>query len=142
MSCEQREQYWIDLEDEILQGGAAFSEWCTYISKDVYIAFVNGANLSTIVMALACIETYLKTENFERKRQPLSKMIDDEEALCDEEKQSLHELRKYRNKWVHMYNADDRDILDNERQITDEAEKMAFLAVKILLTVLFSNQFV
>jgi len=71
MNKEEREKYWISLEDELLLGGAAFSEWCTFIIKDVYTAFINGADLSTVVMSLACVETYLKTENSDMKNKSL-----------------------------------------------------------------------
>jgi len=33
MTSQQRAEYWIDLEDELLVGGASFSEWCVFISK-------------------------------------------------------------------------------------------------------------
>lgn len=59
----EREDYFIKQEEELLVGGAAFSEWCTFISKSVYDAFINGADLAAIITAVTCIETYLKTEN-------------------------------------------------------------------------------
>jgi len=142
MDSFDRDQYWIDLEEELLKGGAGYSEWCTFISKDIYTAFTCGADLSTVVMSLACIETYLKTENFVTSKQSLSSLIDEDTFLTNEEKSSLHELRQYRNKWVHMYDVDDTEILENEERFIKEAEEKAYLAVKMLLTVLFSNQFI
>lgn len=62
-----REEYFLAQEDELLKEGAAFSEWCTFISKSVYDAFVNGADLATIITALVCIETYLKQKMWEAK---------------------------------------------------------------------------
>ena len=49
MTAWEREQYWINLEDELLTGGTSFAEWCTYISKSVYSAFINKADLATII---------------------------------------------------------------------------------------------
>ena len=142
MSHEERAQYWIDLEDNLLIGGAAYSEWCNFIAKDAYTAFVHCADLSTVVMSLACIETYLKTESPDMQSQPLHSVINNECMLCDDEKETLHNLRRYRNKWVHLYNLDDDEILQKEEHFIAETERMACLAVKMLLTVLFSNQFV
>ena len=142
MDSFERDQYWMDLEQELLKGGAGCSEWCTFISKDVYTAFTSGADLSTVVMSLACIETCLKTENFVTSKQSLSSLIEEDTFLTDEEKSSLHELRQYRNKWVHMYDVDDTEIIENEELFVQEAEKKAYLAVKMLLTVLYLNQYI
>ncbi|MCL2153302.1 MAG: hypothetical protein FWH57_10170 [Oscillospiraceae bacterium] len=142
MRKEERERYWMELEEAMLVGGVAYSEWCNFIAKDTYTAFVHGADLSTVVMSLACVETYLKTETPDMQNQPLHSVIDNESMLCDDEKEALHSLRRYRNKWVHLYNLDDDEILKNEEPFISEAERMACLAVKMLLTILFSNQFV
>ena len=142
MTQNERERYWMSLEEELLLGGAAFSAWCTFITKDVYAAFIAEADLSTVVMSLACIETYFKTENPDLHGKSLCSIIDYDNSLSDDEKLALHKLRKYRNKWVHMYSLDDDEILEDETPFVFEAEKMACLAVKMLLTVLFMNQFV
>ena len=69
MNRSDREKYFIEQEEKLLIGGAAFSEWCTFISKSVYDAFINGADLATVITALACIETYFRTEDvLSRKR--------------------------------------------------------------------------
>ncbi|MDR2546349.1 MAG: hypothetical protein LBC96_02410 [Lachnospiraceae bacterium] len=142
MNQKEREQYWIDLEDKFLKGGAAFSEWCSFIAKDTFAAFVHGADLSTTVMALACVETYLKTENPDLQNQPLYSLVDKESALSCEEKEALNKLRHYRNKWVHTYDLDDDEIVECEAHFIQEAEEMACLAVKMMLTILFLNQYV
>lgn len=137
-----REEYFLAQEDELLKEGAAFSEWCTFISKSVYDAFVNGADLATIITALVCIETYLKTENVGSKNKNLAQLIDEEPFLSDDEKEQLHTLRKYRNGWVHADRLDDTDLLKNEEPYYKELENMAFLSIKMLLTVLFSHPFI
>ena len=90
MNKAEREEYFLQQEDELLKGGAAFSEWCTFISKSVYDAFVNGADLATIITTVTCIETYLKTENLDSKKKNLSQLIDEEPFLSDEDKFQLH----------------------------------------------------
>ena len=52
----------VKLDDELLKGGVAFSEWCTFVVKDADIAFANGVYLSAIVMGLSAMETYLRSE--------------------------------------------------------------------------------
>lgn len=142
MNRNEREKYFLKQEDELLKGGVAFSEWCTLISKSVYDAFVNGADLATIITATTCIETYLKTENPGSNKKNLAQLIDAEPFLSDEEKSQLHILRKYRNGWVHADRLDDSDLLENEEKYQKELEEMALLSVKMLLTVLFSHPFV
>jgi Uncharacterized conserved protein len=137
-----REQYFLEQEELLLKGGASFSEWCTFISKSVYDAFVNGADLATIITAMACIETYLKAEIDEYRNNNLVSLIDTYPFFNEEVKQQLHRLRKYRNSWVHDDSIDDVPILSNQPQYIEEVEKMAFLAVKLMLTVLFSQPYI
>lgn len=142
MNMEEREVFFLKQEEELLKGGAAFSEWCIFISKSVYDAFVNGADLATILTAVTCIETYLKTEDPNSKKKTLAQLIDEAFGLSDQEKEELHILRKYRNGWVHSDRLDDSDLLEHEEKYLKELEDMALIAVRLLLTVLFSNPFV
>jgi len=141
MNSNERECFWMAQEESLLLGGAAFSEWCTFISKSVYDAFVNGADLATVITSIACIETYFKTETTEDKNKSLAQIID-ESDFSEKDKNDLHLLRKYRNSWVHADRIDDKEILLDDTKFILEAEKMAMLSVKMLLKVLFSNPFV
>ena len=142
MDIDEREAYFLEQEEKLLLGGAAFTEWCTFISTDVYTAFINGADIATVITATACIETYLKSENTECKSKSLELLINDEKMLTDDEKKDLHILRKYRNSWVHADRLDDTSLLVSEDIFKKELENMAFLSVRLLLTVLFSNQYI
>ena len=142
MTQKEREQFWIRTEDELLLGGACFSEWCTFISKSVYIAFTNGTDLATIITSMACIETYFKTEDPSIKSENLASLIDSNALLTETEKHQLHILRKYRNSWVHVDRIDDAPILTDELPFLKEAEEMACLSVRMLMVVLFSSPFV
>ena len=142
MNKQEREIYFFEQEEKALRGGAAFSEWCTFISKSVYDAFVNGADLATIITTVTCIETYFKTENPECKNRSLAQLIDTDTFLSEEEKKQLHILRKYRNSWVHSDRIDDAELLENEIKYQNEIEEMSLLSVRMLLIVLFSNPFV
>ncbi len=142
MNKEERQKYFIEQEEKLLVGGAAFSEWCTFVSKSVYDAFINGADLATVITGLTCIETYFRTEDMFSKRKNLYTLIEEYPFLNAAERKQLHKLRKYRNRWVHINSLDDSPILTNEEFYLTEAEEMAFLAVKLLLTVLFSHPFI
>lgn len=142
MKKDERARFFVAQEDECLHGGASFSEWCAFISKSVYDAFVNGADLATVITSMVCIETYFKTENPENKDKNLAQLIDKASFLDNEEKENLHLLRRYRNSWVHADRLDDTEILMDQTKIDAELEEMAKLSVKMLLTVLFSNPFI
>lgn len=145
MNRAERETYFREQEELLLKGGAAFSEWCTFISKSVYDAFVNGADLAAIITAVTCIETYFKTESPESSKKSLAELIDGAFGLSHEEREDLHLLRRYRNKWVHAGRLDDShdsDLLLNEHKYEEELEEMAFLSVRMMLIVLFSNPFI
>ncbi|MEG1875865.1 MAG: hypothetical protein RR185_09910, partial [Angelakisella sp.] len=132
----------LDQEEKLLKGGACFSEWCTFILKSVYDAFVNGADLATVITAMACIETYFRTSDGKIKHRNLVSLINEACFLDETGKMQLHTLRKYRNGWVHCDNLDDELILRDEAPYSIEAEEMAVLSVKMVLTVLFSHPFV
>ncbi len=142
MNKEDREKFFIEQEEKLLVGGATFSEWCTFISKSVYDAFINGADLATVITALACIETYFRTEDSSSRKKDLCTLIDQYPFLDADDHQDLHKLRKYRNRWVHINAPDDLPILFYEEEFLKEAEEMAFLSVRLLLTVLFSHPFI
>ena len=112
MNKHERELYFATLEESLLKGGAAFSEWCILIAKSIYISFINEADLATIITSVACIETYFKSESPQDKNKSLLQLINEADSLSEEEK----------------YQA--------------ELEKMSILSVRMLLTVLFSHPFV
>ena len=128
--------------DKYLVGGASFSEWSVFISKSFYTSFVNGADLSAIITALACIESFFRTEDPSSKNKKLYELINECTFLNDEEKNNLHCLRQFRNQWVHLDDCDDSSIIKNEGYYEKECENMAFLSVEVLFAVLFSNPFI
>lgn len=138
----EREKYFIEQEEKLLASGAAFSEWCVFISKSVYDAFVNGADLATVITALACIETYFRTEDINSRKKNLCMLIDEYPFIDEETREKLHKLRKYRNQWVHINNLDDTLIIKSEDEFLKEVEEEAVLAVNLLMKVLFSQPFI
>jgi hypothetical protein len=97
----EREAFLLCLDDELLQGGVILSEWCSEIVRQADLAFIGGADLAVVLTAVAGTETYLRSEYATSKRQRLAELID-ESPIDVELKVNLHNLRRYRNKWVHV----------------------------------------
>lgn len=101
MEQEERWSHLIALDEELLKGGVMLSEWCTFIVLDADVAFASGAYLASILTAVSGIETYLRSEHSQTKKERLFDLID-HASIDPGLKADLHALRKYRNKWVHV----------------------------------------
>lgn len=142
MNEEERWEHLITLDDELLKGGVILSEWCSFIVRETDMAFTKGANLAAILTAVSGIETYLRSEYSSGERLTFFKLID--AAPIDQElKRDLHELRKYRNKWVHVNDPwDDQDLIENPENTESELNQMALFAAKLLRKTIYENQWV
>lgn len=142
MNEEERWAFINALDDEILKGGATMSEWCAFMVRECDYAFVAGANLATVVTAVAAIETYLRAEYAKAKRMRLAELVNQspiEQGLRDD----IHKLRIYRNKWVHISTPeDDETILDNAAIYEEELEAWAMLAQRTLRRTIYENQWI
>jgi hypothetical protein len=58
MNHDERWNYLVVLDAEMLKGGVILSEWCSFIVREADTAFANGANLASILTAVFGIETY------------------------------------------------------------------------------------
>lgn len=142
MMTEYREAMLVALDEDLLKGGIILSEWCTYIIQQADIAFINGANLASILTAVAGIETYLRSENNALREARLVTLIN-QSGLEEDLKQDLQTLRRYRNKWVHVDDPwDDGDVLTKPEEVDNEVERMAFFAAKALRRTIYQNQWV
>ena len=141
MNEESRWAHLVKLDDELLKGGVAFSEWCTFVVKDADIAFANGVYLSAIVMGLSAMETYLRSEANAGKSSvyELVETSDLRSGLKDR----LRESRKIRNKWVHVNDPNNDEMLLEKPEVHEnKLEKMALISMRAVREVLYSNQFV
>ena len=68
------------------------SEWCAFIVRECDHAFVAGANLATIVTAVAAIETYLRAEYASGERVRLADLID-KSSVNQSLRDDIHKLR-------------------------------------------------
>jgi hypothetical protein len=131
-----------DLDEELLKGGVILSEWCSIIVKEADVAFVSGANLATIIVALAGIETYLRSEYGSDRSERLYDLIE-RSPIQDSLKSDLHTLRVYRNKWVHISDPwDDQALLNRPEEYEQELESMATVAVRALRRAIYENQWI
>jgi hypothetical protein len=134
--------YILALDDELLKGGVILSEWCSEIVRQCDMAFTGGAHLAAILTAVSGAETYLRSEYASTRRQRLVDLID-ASPISDELKTTLHRLRKYRNKWVHVNEPwDDQELLDFPEAVTEELEEMARLAVRTLRQTIYENPWI
>lgn len=101
MNEEERQNYLVDLDEELLKGGVILSEWCSFIVREADTAFVRGAFLASILTAVSGIETYLRSEHSNGGKERLFDLINGA-SIKDDLKNDLHTLRVCRNKWVHV----------------------------------------
>ncbi len=133
------------LDEELLLGGVILSEWTTFLAKDAEIAFCNGANLSAILTCQAAIESHLRFDHFdglESKGWGFYQLIE-KSSLEVDLKLELHELRKYRNKWVHVEDpANDSVLLQRPEYYEEELVEIAKRAIKTMLKTLYNSPYV
>ena len=132
----------IKLDEELLLGGVMLSEWSTFIVCEADTAFAKGANLAAILTAVSGIETHLRAEYGNGKRDLLFNIV--ETAEIDETlRRDLHRLREYRNRWVHVEDPnDDQDILEHPEKYKAELDEMARFAITVLRRVIYYDQWV
>lgn len=140
MTENERWDLLVSLDDELLDGAVALSEWSVFLVRDADRAFATGAFLSAILTALAGIESHLKYEYGKGRRVRLIDLID-AATFPEELKRELHQLRRYRNSWVHIDDpGDDRRLLDDHVGTEAEIEQVALRAARILRRVLYNEQ--
>jgi hypothetical protein len=140
MSDDDRWRYILELDDSLLKGSVILSEWCAFIVRETDTAFVAHAHLATIITAMAGIETYLRSEYATEARVTLYQLIE-QSPLDNELRKDIHDLRKFRNRWVHVSDPnDDQELLDQPEQFEQELETMAKSAVSVLRRTIYENQ--
>lgn len=135
-------EYLASLDEELLQGGVIISEWCAELIRQCDLAFVGKAYLGTILTAVSGAETYLRSEYSKSKHSRLFELINNapiEDAL----KADLHTLRKYRNRWVHVEEPwEDQILIGSPKIISEELENMARFSARVLRRTIYENPMV
>ena len=145
MNEQDKWAYINQLDEELLKGGVVLSEWTIFLAKDAEVAFCSGANLSAILACQAAVESHLRFDYFnaiKTKGWGFYKLIE-ESDLNERLKTELHDLRKYRNHWVHVKDpCNDEDLLIrpeyHEKRLFDEAKK----SIRVMLMTLYSRPWI
>lgn len=143
MTEEQKWDYINQLDEELLLGGVILSEWTTFLAKDAETAFCSGAYLASILASQAAIESHLRYEYFnfaDTKRWSFYDLIE-KINLDSELTKELHDLRKYRNKWIHVNDpSNDNELLEKPEYYEAELADFSKTTIRTMLKVLYSNQ--
>lgn len=127
-------------EDELVKGGVTLSEFSTFLVQDADRAFCAGADLAALLAAQAAMGTHLRHEHGAVRVKGFAALIDRSELPSDLAAR-LHEIRRYRNRWVHVADPDaDADLLDHPERNRDELARMATVAMRALHEVIFLYQ--
>lgn len=130
------------LEEKYQKGGYILSEYVTKLVQSCDLAFCVEANIAVIITATSAIETYLKSEYFIKGKVNAYDAIEISDFSL-EIKKRLHELRKYRNSWVHVNEPwNDSALLENSDQDDAEIELWARKSLELLRIVIYDNPWV
>lgn len=134
-----RWDYLLALDDELLLGNVVLSEWAGFVVRQADTAFAMGADLASILTTVCAIETHLRAE-YGNNSDRLSQLID--RAGVDEGlRADLHDLRRYRNRWVHVDSPqEDSEVLEHPERFEAELAAKAGLAARLLRRTLYHDQ--
>ncbi len=145
MTEEQKWDYINQLDEELLLGGVILSEWTTFLAKDAETAFCSGAYLASILSSQAAIECHLRYDHFnstETKGWSFYDLIE-KANLGGELTKELHDLRKCRNKWVHVNDpANDNGLLERPEYYETELAEFSKATIRTMLKVLYNNPWI
>ncbi len=136
-----RAELLLSWDEELLRGGVMLSEWATFLIEDADVAFCAGANIAALLAAQAAMETHLRHEHGDCAEHVSFAGIIDRSALHETVKARLHEVRRYRNRWVHVNDPhDDERLLDHHDDARAELAEMATKSMRLLREVIYSVQ--
>jgi hypothetical protein len=143
MTEEEREKHLFALDEELLKGSVMFSAWCHFMILESDAAFIAGTHLAAILTAVSAIETHLRFEYSQPgDKLRLAQLIDASDLPLDL-KRDLHEVRRYRNRWVHVSDPWDESLvrhMEDPVELQAEIEPIALLAVTALRRTFYWNQ--
>jgi thymidylate synthase len=139
---EERSEFVSQLWEKHLVGGVILSEYSTFLARDAEAAFEARADIATIILCVAAIETHLRHEfGLTRKDKVSFRQLIEESDLALQVQTDFNRLRKYRNRWVHVDDPwDDQTLQSESDKIGTELDEMARLAMKSLIIALCAFQ--
>jgi hypothetical protein len=141
MSADERWDYLVKLDEELLKGGVTLSEKSAFLIRHTDLAFVNEAHLAAILTAVAAIESHLRAEHPEAGK----RLIDLIEAsdLAPELKPELQAIRRFRNSWVHVDDPwDDSSLLEEPEKAEEAMFEMAQRALVALRRTIYTKPWI
>ena len=140
MDGDEAYDYIAFLDETLLKGGVMLSEWCVIIIREADLAFIGGANLATVITAMAGIETYLRSEYGSNDRVGLGELTKTS-PIPEDLKIEIDSLRTYRNRWVHVRNPnEDQELQQQPEKLDKELELNAKRAITALRKTIYLNQ--
>jgi hypothetical protein len=143
MTEAEREHYLENLDETLFRGmSVEISAWAHFLILDSDVAFIKGADLAAFITALCGIETQLRFDHSVPGQRLRFVDLIDQAQLSSQLKSELHELRRYRNKWVHVSDPWDESLVDRIDQpelLRGELESWALRAVTALRQTFYWN---
>ncbi|MGS0763406.1 hypothetical protein [Syntrophomonas curvata] len=134
---EEKWDYIVRLDEELIQGGVILNEYVSELIRNADVSFVYGAYWASIITSVAAIEAYFKSET-ECNEKRLFELIN-ESRLDSKDIELLQSLRRYQI--VHIKDPwNDEYILNSYDQFSANEENIAKEAIRLLRTVVYSDQ--
>jgi hypothetical protein len=143
MTEKEREHYLFNLDEDLLKGSVMFSAWCHFLILEGDTAFIKGAHLAAIVTAMAGMEAQLRFDHSRPSDHLSLAQLIETSALRDDLKNEIHELRRFRNKWVHVTDPWDESLLEHVEHpeaLQTELEAWALRALTALRRAFYWDQ--
>lgn len=138
---EDRWAYLLALDDELLIGGVIVSEWSAYLIRQADIAYSANADLAALLTGQAAIESHLRFMGFGAKAGTNFFNLIERSDFSPEIKAGLHEIRRFRNSWVHIADPeDDADLLAHPERHDEFISAMAKKAMRLVRVVAYADQ--
>lgn len=144
MTEEEREQYLFGLDEDLLKGSVMPSAWCTQLVLEADTAFINGAHLAAVITAMSGIEAQLRFDHSGPAGNLRLAQLIDKAGLPPDLTREIHDLRRFRNKWVHVSDPWEDEPLGEHRhdpyRLQAEIEPWALRAVTALRRLFYWDQ--
>jgi hypothetical protein len=141
MSADDRWDFLVQLDEDLLKGGVLMSERSAFLIRSADLAFVHEAYLASLLTAVAAIESHLRGE-YPDSRGNLFNLIDTSELVPDL-KAEFHTIRRFRNSWVHVDDPwDDSALLEDAERSENELFEMARRSLIALRKTVYCNPYI
>lgn len=139
MTSEEKRAYVKDLDANYQYWPPFVSEFTAFLVRDIDSAFCAGANLTVILAAHAAIDSHLRFQygSTQAERLTFHDLIE-RSPIASGLKARLHELRVFRNQWVHVENPSEDQHLRDEPELHEaEIESLARSTMSVLREILY-----